>query len=89
MENMSWYNTQIRMRISDRYCSVGEQIQKAHKSLIDIQKRLSDSELTHKNYLKLTKGQKQIEDNLVRLEIEREVWGLAREICLEVADEMD
>ena len=88
MENLNWYNTQVRLRISDMYCSVGEQIQELHKSLIYIQRRLSDPLLPHVHYERLLEDQKRIEDNLVKLEIEREIWSQAREICLEGADEM-
>lgn len=89
MENLNWYNTQVRLRISDRYVSIGVQVDEYHKQMVYLQKRLSEEDISHKDYMKLAKDLARTEDIIASLEEQRKVWAEAREICLEVADEMN
>ena len=84
------YNTRVRQAMSDSYVDCSRQINSLEKEMDGIITYLeeNDSTIPYTEYLKLLDKKDRIESQIENLRIERNVWDKAREICLDVADEM-
>lgn len=88
MEKVHKYNTRVRQRMSDEYVSAlkkrEELIAKRNKVFVE----MGADNISHAEYLRLEKLSNQIKLGLVKINTEIDIWDKAREICLDVADEI-
>ena len=88
---MDRYNTLVRHAMSDKYVECTKKKCEIGKKLNDLYSFLNSSEgenLPHNYYLKLQKDLEHYEREHERLKIELNIWGEAREICMDIADEV-
>lgn len=88
------YNTRVRQAISDKYVECTKRKQEIGTQLLILRNKLTsfmDDEitLTYTDYTNLKSSIDELNRELKRLDIERDIWDKAREICLDIADEMD
>lgn len=87
------YNTRVRQAISDKYVECSKKKQEISNQMILLRSKLSDYMtgnivLTYKEYIDLKSSLNILHDEEDELDIEIAVWDEAREICLNIADEM-
>lgn len=87
---MEKYNTRVRQAMSEEYVKSSKkkaQLQKEYADVLDLLENSKDR-LTYREYIALQKQsedlKRQYEDEQIRFDI----WDQAREICLNVADEV-
>ena len=60
--------------------------------MIEVEEKLNDPDtkmqMSYAEYVELEKKEKELEAAMNKLKIERDVWDQAREICMNIADEM-
>lgn len=90
MKNIEKYNTQVRQAISDELIKCNILKAKAMKEYEDIAIKLAnyDDDLTHNEYLNLSHRGEFLQRKIEDLGIESDIWDKAREICLNIADEI-
>ena len=83
------YNTKVRIAISESYRDCGKRLSEVNKKYFTIVERLKYEKdtLPYSQYESLKAESMFLESVIEKLEIERNVWDKAREICLNVADE--
>ena len=91
---IDWYNTRVRQAISDKYVECTKRKQEISKQLIDLRTKLSefmngDGSMTYKEYIDLKSSLDILSLEYDELDIHIAVWDEAREVCLNVADEMN
>ena len=87
---MNKYNTRIRQAISDEYVKCSNERNKISKECIEIEEKLKNEvdKLTYEQYVLLEKKLGDLQQEYSELTIKIDVWEEAREICLNIADEM-
>lgn len=88
MENMNKYNTVVRQRISDEYVSALKRMSDLRYERNEIYNSLKDTTITHEEYLRLENRLEAVTNEIRSINLEIEIWDKAREICLDVADEL-
>ena len=91
MEQMNKYNTAVRRAMSDKYVECVNQKNEAWRKINELDSKLNSKEgkqLPYEEYVKLQKDLDYYERTHRRLKIEQDIWDQAREICMELADEM-
>ena len=91
MEQLNKYNTTVRRAMSDKYVECVKQKNEAWRKVNELDSKLKSKEgmrLPYEEYVKLQKDLDYYERTHRRLKIEQDVWDQAREICMELADEM-
>lgn len=89
--SIDYYNTRIRQAISDEYVKCSKQREEYAYRYGDLTTRLINERdtLLHTEYIQICEER----DELVRLmrieDIKLDIWDQAREICLNIADEME
>ena len=91
--NNERYNTRVRQAISDKYVACNKRRQEITKQIIDARDKLraymnGDATLTYLEYIDLKSSIDMYDNELRRLEVESVVWNEAREVCLDIEDEM-
>lgn len=87
---MEKYNTRVRQTMSEEYVKSSKKKAQLQKEYVDVLDLLENSKdrLTYREYIALQKQsedlKRQYEDEQIRFDI----WDQAREICLNVADEV-
>lgn len=89
-KNENLYNARVRQAVSDELVRTGNSIRIYRDEINRITKTLEDNydSITHKEFLELEDRLKCINEAIKTLTIIRGVWDQAREICLDIADEM-
>lgn len=84
------YNTRIRQAISDEYVKCSNERNQISKKCIEIEEKLQNgvNKLTYEQYVFLDKKLNDLQKEYSELTIKINVWEEAREICLNIADEM-
>lgn len=84
------YNTKVRLAMSERLKKCSKDIQEGERRIIDINNEILNkrNELSYVEFEELINEHKSLEKTVERLKIELDVWYDAREICLDIADEM-
>ena len=87
---MEKYNTKVRQAISDEWVRCSKQKAEMEKEYEKIALQLANDNgiLTHKQYLKLSGDAEHLRRKIEDLGVELDTWDKAREICLNIADEM-
>ena len=91
MEQTNKYNTAVRRAMSDKYVECVNQKNEAWRKVNELDSKLNSKEgkrLPYEEYVKLQKDLDFYERMHRRLKIEQNIWDQAREICMELADEM-
>ena len=89
--SIDYYNTRIRQAISEEYVKCSKQKQEYTNRYGDLTARLINERdtLLHSEYIQICEERDDL-GRLMRLEdIRLDIWDQAREICLNVADEME
>ena len=85
------YNTKVRQAMSDKYKETSKKKAELENELYAISIQLTKDEIkktmTYSEYMELNQQAKVIQTEIDRLNIERDVWDKAREICMDIADE--
>lgn len=87
-EKINRYNTRVRQRMSDEYVSALKRRAELINERNAIFAAMEDGAISHADYLNLERQSNQLKVKLVRINTEIDIWDRAREICLDVADEM-
>lgn len=84
------YNTRVRQVISDNYMEYSKTRAMAEKERERVIKRLQleSKTLPYKDYISLQEKADSLTKEIEELTIQIDIWDKAREICLNVADEM-
>ena len=84
------YNTRVRQVISDNYMEYSKtraMVQKEKENIIE-RLHLEAETLPYKDFISLQKKVDSLTKEIEELTIQIDIWDKAREICLNVADEM-
>ena len=86
---MKKYNTLVRQAISDKYveCSKTKAMVIKERRLLVSRLELETKTLPYREYIELQKKVEQMGKEIEELSIQLNVWDMAREICLNVADD--
>lgn len=86
---MKKYNTLVRQAISDKYveCSKTKSMVTKERQLIISRLELEKETLPYNEYIRLQKKSEKMAKEIEELSIQINVWDMAREICLNVADD--
>ena len=87
---MEKYSTKVRQAISDEYVRCSKEKAETEKEFerLAVQLANDDGVLTHKQYLKLSADAEHLRRKIEYLGVELDIWDKAREICLNIADEI-
>jgi hypothetical protein len=84
------YNTRVRHAMSDNLvecrkmkCNFESRITWINKHLIE-----EKDTITHREYMRLSTELIELEEKIERLKVVIDVWDQARELCMNIADEM-
>lgn len=89
MKNIEKYNTQVRQAISNEYMEYLKTKSMEEKERERVIERLKfDKNLLHTDYLYLQEKEERLTKEIEELNIQIDIWDKAREICLNIADEM-
>lgn len=89
--SIDYYNTRVRQAISDEYVKCGKRYDEYSKKYMILHERLVSEQdtLSHTEYVRICEEVDEL-IRLMRLEnLKRDVWDEAREICLNIADELE
>ena len=86
---MKKYNILVRQAISDKYveCSKTKSMVIKERQLLISRLELEKETLPYNEYIRLQKKSETMAKEIEELSIQLNVWDMAREICLNVADE--
>lgn len=85
------YNTAVRLAMSDKYVEYGKERCKIGAKINELDSLLNSDEgkkLPYETYVKLQNDLAYYEQAHERLSIQQDIWGQARDICMDIADEM-
>lgn len=90
MEKSERYNTQVRRAMSDAYVTCRTELKIQENQLQAALQLLSDEKETIKfsDYVAIRKRINQLREEIKKKNVELEIWDKAREICLNVSDEL-
>ena len=86
------YNSRVMNEIRKEYRSTGNEIQNLRNKIIELENLFRSEEsysLTVKEYFDKSDELKECKEQLNIKEIERKVWDHAREICMDLADNVN
>lgn len=84
------YNTRVRQAISDNYMEYSKtkiMAEKERENVIE-RLRLEAKTLSYRDYVSLQEKAERLAKEIEELNIQIGIWDKAREICLNIADEM-
>ncbi len=84
------YNTRVRHAISNEYVECMKTIQNFERRYIWIEEHIKETKdtITMKEYNCLKREMDELDRLIGNLKIAMDIWDQAREICLNIADEM-
>lgn len=87
--NINKYNTRVRQAISEEFVKCSKRKQECLMNLSVVLRRLASEKdtLLYSEYMRLEKEKDCLMKELQAEEIRLEVWDMARELCLNIADE--
>lgn len=89
--NKNRYNTKVRQAMSDKYVKSSQKKKELEDEWCLISQKLSNNEtrnaMKYNEYCEMKQKAETIQREINRLSIEREVWDMARELCMDIADE--
>ena len=88
--DLNRYNTRVRQAMSDAYVYCSKRRNKIRHEFNQLQEKLENEKkiIPYAEYKRLCRKLEDLEKEYERLRIEWMTWDKAREICMEIADEM-
>lgn len=88
--DMNRYNTRVRQAMSDAYVECSKRRNEVRHEFNKLDEKLANEKetISYAEYKRLCRKAEELEKEYERLKIEWETWDKAREICMEIADEM-
>lgn len=88
--DLNRYNTRVRQAMSDAYVDCSKRRNKIRHEFNQLQEKLENEKeiIPYAEYKRLCRKLEDLEKEYERLRIEWMTWDKAREICMEIADEM-
>lgn len=83
------YNSRVRDLMSMEYRRVRKELNDLSAEEADLYDKMNDVNVAHVEYLKFTDQLEEIREEIGRKKVEADTWDKAREICFQVADEME
>lgn len=87
------YNERVRQAISDKYVECSKMYTDTHKKCSEVESRLkaenAKKNLSYEEYVDLEKYLNNLKEEMKVLRIQIDIWDAAREVCLNVSDEMN
>lgn len=89
-ESINKYNITVRRTMSDKYVECTKKKCAISREMIEIDRKLKDGEesLSYREYMELSDRYTSLSEEYKRVSFEIDIWDQAREICLEIANEM-
>ena len=90
MKNIEKYNTEVRQAISNEYMEYLKTKAMKQKELAHIGEklRIEAKTLPYRDYISLQKKADTLGEDIIKLDIQIDIWDKAREICLNIADKI-
>ena len=88
MDKLELYNSRVRDLMSQEYRRVSHERQEALKRKYELIDLMNDVDCMHRDFVHYEDERKSIDEELVYLGIELNVWDKAREICFNAADDV-
>lgn len=87
---MEKYNTKIRQAINNEYVKCSKRKNQLTRDLEEIAVKLEENKntLTYNKYISLENEASRLHQEIKNEKIKIDVWDMAREICLNIVDEM-
>lgn len=86
------YNERVRQAISDKYVEFSKRYSDTHKECSEAESRLkaenAKKNLSYEEYVDLEKYLNNLREEMKMLRIQIDIWDAAREVCLNISDEM-
>lgn len=87
------YNTRVRQAMSDKYVECSKRKRNIQQETLELQRKLSrfmdgEENLTYREYIDVKSAITMLDNEARELDIKIAVWDEARELCLNVADDM-
>ena len=89
---IEFYNSRVMNEIRKEYRNTGKEIQNLRNKITELENIFHSEEsysLTVKEYFDKSDELKEYKEQLNIKEIERKVWDYAREICMDLADNVN
>ena len=83
------YNSRVRDLMSMEYRRTRKELEELFNKEAEICRDMQDGLVTHQIWLKCAEDLENTRENIIRKKIEADIWDKAREICFQVADEME
>lgn len=87
------YNERVRQAISDKYIEYSKMYSAAQKKCADIESRLQNrttkQTLSYEEYIDLERCLNRWQEETNTLKAQIDIWDAAREICLDVSNELN
>lgn len=87
-EKFNRYNTTVRKKISEELANANERKANLIRERESIYNQLANRDILHADFLRLKDRIDMIHAELKEVNIEIKTWDAAREICLDVADDV-
>lgn len=88
------YDTRVRQAISDKYVEASKKLSQARNECNNLDQKMIDLkkgriDMFYGEYLKLERDLEIAKRKLSDVMVELDIWDKAREICLDIADEIE
>lgn len=89
-EKLNKYNTAVRRAMSDKYVECTKKKSEVSNRIVCLMKKLNDGmdTLSYREYNGLLNEKVMLDNEYELLKIQINIWDQAREICMDLADEM-
>ena len=88
MNTIDLYNSRVRNLMSQEYRRVSQKRQEYLNRKFELTKLMIDPDCKYIDYIRYDNERKSIDEELIHLGIELNVWDQARELCFNAADEI-
>ena len=89
METLNLYNTVIRQKISEKYKEASFNRHMLRTERDAVVKTMKNKEILYGDFLDLKKRLARLDREVIEADTEFRIWGEARELCLDTADEIN
>lgn len=83
------YNSRVRDLMSMEYRRTRKELEELYELEADYIRKMQDPLTTHAAYLEYADWLEKVREDIIRMKYEADTWDKAREICFQVADEME
>ena len=88
MDRQTLYNSRVRDLMSQEYRRISSEKQELCKRKVELINLMSDVSISHRDYVEYENEMHGIDEEMILLNIELNVWDKAREICFNAADDV-